>query len=558
MLNTERLCMGCMNDNGGEKICPICGHDSSDDNTLTQLTIGTWLNANRFLVGRVIEEGGDGITYIGWDNDSNAVVNIREYFPDGLSVRSSDRMTVTPAAEKGMAFNKGMEEFVALFSKLSALPESAAILKIVDAFESNGTVYAVSQVVSGISLKAFLVRNGGSLKWEQVKPLFMPLLATVSELNDAGIIHRGISPETIIVGRDGKLRLTGFSIKEARVEHTDFIARLQSGYSSPEQYLENDDYSAVCDVYSLGAVMFRCLIGTTPPDAKERLVNDKLSISAKITETVPKGALIAVASTLKVDKTERTASVDRFRRMLEAVSSNTVILAQEENGDKKQQTQKGADGKKYAIIASAITAGIFLILICLGMIFFKDALFPTESEPVDASQQSSSMPDTPSVGDVDSTIAHPGEKLYVVPDYTGNTFNNIIRDENLSGKFEIVIAGTEYSNTVARGHVCKQTVAKGSEVARDTEIGVYISLGPSSVNMPNLVGMTEEKAYITLLEYGFFKSNIEFIYKNDDSFAPGTVIETSVKANKTVSTNDSITIYVSDATASSQDTSTEG
>ena len=101
-----------MNDNGGEKVCPICGHDSSEDNTAAQLAIGTWLNANRFLVGKVIEEGGDGITYIGWDNDSNAVVNIREYFPDGLAVRSGDRMTVTPAAEKGLAFNKGMEEFV--------------------------------------------------------------------------------------------------------------------------------------------------------------------------------------------------------------------------------------------------------------------------------------------------------------------------------------------------------------------------------------------------------------------------------------------------------------
>lgn len=556
MVNTERLCMGCMNDNGGEKVCPICGYDSAEDNGANHLSVGTWLNANRYLVGKVIEEGGDGVTYIGWDNDSNAVVNVREYFPEGLAKRSSDRMTVTPDGERGLAFNKGMEEFVTLFSKLSALPESTAILKVIDAFESNGTVYAVSNTVSGISLKAFLIRNGGSLKWEQVKPLFMPLLATVSELNDAGIIHRGISPETIIVGRDGKLRLTGFEIRDARVEHSEFITRLQAGYTSPEQYLESDDYSAACDVYSLGAVIFRCLIGTTPPDAKERLVNDKLSIPAKITETVPKGALIAVANTLKVDKTERVPSVDRFRRMLEAVSSNTVMLTQEMS-EKQAKAKKSPDGKKYAIIASAITAGIFLILICLAMFFFKDALFPTESEPVDASSQNSSMPDTPSVGDVDSTIVHPGEKLYVVPDYTGHTFNEIIRDENLVGKFEIVIAGTEYSNTVERGHVCKQTVAKGSEVARDTEIGVYISLGPSSVTMPNLVGMTEEKAYITLLEYGFFKSNIEFIYKNDDNFAAGTVIETSVKANKTVSTNDSITIYVNDASTASDDTSSE-
>ena len=99
MVNTDRLCMGCMNDNGGEKVCPICGFDSAEDNAAEFLSVGTWLNANRYLVGRVIEESGDGVTYIGWDNDLNAVVNIKEYFPAGIAVRSADRMTVTPAED---------------------------------------------------------------------------------------------------------------------------------------------------------------------------------------------------------------------------------------------------------------------------------------------------------------------------------------------------------------------------------------------------------------------------------------------------------------------------
>ena len=80
MVNTERLCMGCMNDNGGEQVCPICGFDNSGDNPKEYLKIGTWLNANRYFVGKVIEESGDGVTYIGWDNDANAVVNVKEYF----------------------------------------------------------------------------------------------------------------------------------------------------------------------------------------------------------------------------------------------------------------------------------------------------------------------------------------------------------------------------------------------------------------------------------------------------------------------------------------------
>ena len=118
MVNTDRLCLGCMNDNGGEKVCPICGYDSTEDNGAAQLAVGTWLNANRYLLGRVIDEGGDGVTYIGWDNDANAVVNVKEYFPEGIAVRSDDRLTVTPAEGRALSFNRGLEAFTELSKKL--------------------------------------------------------------------------------------------------------------------------------------------------------------------------------------------------------------------------------------------------------------------------------------------------------------------------------------------------------------------------------------------------------------------------------------------------------
>ncbi|MBR2044213.1 MAG: protein kinase [Clostridia bacterium] len=338
MVNTDRLCMSCMNDNGGEKICSICGYDSSKDNPSHLLSIGTWINANRYLIGKVIEEGGDGVTYIGWDNDINAVVNIREYFPTGLAVRSSDRMTVSPAADKGLAFNRGMNEFVSLFTSLEAMSPATAILKTVEVFEANGTVYSVAQTVSGITLKAFLLRNGGALKWEQLRPLFMPLLSSVRELHEKGIVHRAISPDTIIVGRDGKLYLTGFSIKDSKISGTDFAVALSSGYAAPEQYgYLNADSNEKSDIYALGAVMFRCLIGTALPDANERINNDSLSIPAKVTETIPRNVLGAIANTLKVNPSQRTTSADRLKQMLEILPDSP----KEEVEVKKNSTSSG-------------------------------------------------------------------------------------------------------------------------------------------------------------------------------------------------------------------------
>ncbi len=570
MVNTDRLCMGCMNDNGGEKVCPICGYDTAEDNADQYLAVGTWLNANRYLVGKAVEESGDGVTYIGWDNDLNAVVNIKEYFPQGIAQRSSDRLTVTPADGRGLAFNAGKDEFVALFTSLARLSESTAILHVVDAFESGGTVYAVQSTVSGTTLKAFLIRHGGALKWEQVKPLFMPLLATVSELNDAGIIHRGISPESIIVGRDGKLRLTGFSIKSARIEHSEFLSQLASGFSAPEQYLENDNYGASCDVYALGAVIFRCLIGTTPPDAKERLASDKLAIPAKITETVPRGVLVAVANALKVDKTQRIGSVERFYKMLEAVASNTVML-----GDIRQEAdakKKKGYNAKYVVISIAVTAFIFIIAIVAAFFIFdlNDTLFPS-SEPVNNNPVSSQ---NSSVNSPASSGYAPGTVLLEVPDLIGKAYSEVYGEMQTEySHFTFEVVGRMASDTVKKGGICKQSIEGGTKVERDTVIEIYISQGPDKVSMPNIIGMTVAEAKSSLFDAGFYSDTIIVRKGFDVSADPGDVYKVAyveddavIKSGSKLSVNELIVIYyrdpdtavLEDDTSSNEDSSDTG
>lgn len=547
MVSTDRLCLGCMNDNGGEKICPICGYDSSLDNPANNLSVGSWLNANRYLVGRALEAGGDGVTYIGWDNELNAVVYIREYFPAGIALRSGDRMTVYPAADKGIPFNRGMEEFKALFEKLGSLPKSVAILRVVEVFEANATVYAVQTAVSGVSLKTHLLKDGGTLGWGQVKTMFLPLLATVTELNESGIVHRGISPETIIVGRDGKLRLIGFSIKDVRVKNTEFSTQIMPGYAAPEQHISHEQCDELCDVYALGAVIFRCLIGSPPSDSTERMINDKLSIPAKITETVPKAALVAIAGTLKIDKAERTATVDRLRRTLDASVSAPVKI----NDPETQKTVKATKtfDRKNIIIAVSVTVAVFVLIIGILAIVFGDTLFgggAGEDESSDITSSASQPSESVNTG--------PSERLYVVPDYVDKIYSDIMADEDLVGKFKIVIAGSEYSTTVERGKICRQEQAEGSELPRDSEIKLYISLGAQEIKMPNLQGQSKEQAYIQLLELGFYKNSIEFVEKSDESVPYNAVISTSVQAGSKVSVNDAIVIYINSTKPTPEDT----
>lgn len=547
MVNTDRLCMSCMNDNGGEKICSICGYDSSKDNPSHLLSVGSWINANRYLVGKVIEEGGDGVSYIGWDNDINAVVNIREYFPAGLSTRSSDRMTVTPSAENGLAFNRGMTEFVNLHTSLSSVNTSTSVLKTIEVFEANGTVYSVVQTVSGITLKAFLLRNGGTLKWEQLRPLFMPLIASVRELHEKGIVHRAISPDTIIVGRDGRLYLTGFGIKDSRITNTDFQAVLSSGFSAPEQYgyfgAVSDEKS---DIYALGAVMFRCLIGTALPDAGERVNNDSLSIPAKITESVPRNVLAAIANTLKVNPTQRTSSVDRFKQTLEMLPE----VSKDEEETKNAPTSSG----KMAIIASLITASVFIAIFVIFLLTFGKDLFKKDDTVDLSSTESYYTPSFDVPGQQDPNVnPDPDTKTYEVPNYAKMTYAEIMDNDELNERFEIFIIGKEYSD-LPRGQVTRQTIEPGKKVVKDTEIGLYVSLGPSTVSMPKILGLEKEEAYILLLEAGFLPQNIEFtdeIY--DDTATPSVVLRATYNEGDKVSLDDALTVYINSYTGPEED-----
>ena len=84
----ELRCFGCMKLKKGRPECEHCGYDERRPNAPHQLQPGTMLQ-NQYVVGRVLGQGGFGITYIGWDSFLEIPVAIKEYYPNTVVTRNA-------------------------------------------------------------------------------------------------------------------------------------------------------------------------------------------------------------------------------------------------------------------------------------------------------------------------------------------------------------------------------------------------------------------------------------------------------------------------------------
>lgn len=544
MLNTDKLCPNCMNDSGGERICPVCGCDSTEQNGSDCLPVRSVL-ANRYTVGRAKKRNGEGITYIGWDNSESAVVTVREYFPAGFAVRNPDS---TVGMKKGgeYTFNEGLMEFMDINRQIKA-SELPAHMPVTDVFEENGTVYAILQSISAITLKSFLKKNGGALKWEQARPLFLPLIDTVKGMNDLGIIHGGISTDTILVGRDGKLRISEYSVKNLRKADSPLESELFSGFAAAEQYTSNMHIDAYTDVYGLCAVLFTVLIGSIPPKAVDRLQNDSMTVPSKFAEELPRHVLSALANGLQVLPENRTQNIEAFKNeLVYAETADTAAVSRkpkkaEESAKKSSKKQGGT--AKYVVISSACTALVFLVIVgvLVGTVF-RESVFGNKASSEQSSDVWASAPSVDEIGTIDSG-AEVSAVLFTVPQLTGKYYAELADNEEYD-KFEFVIKGNEYSDKFPRGQICAQSVAEGTGVVRDTKIELTISLGPKEIKIANVVGLDETNAKLELLKQGFLYDNIEVLEKYDEDREPGSVLEQEPKYGTQVSAYSAVKIYI--------------
>ncbi len=558
MINPNNLCPGCMNEKVTEGKCPICGYNPEEPVNPSFLQPGTMLDS-RYCIGKVIDQNGEGVTYLGYDTVTAITVNIREFFPQGLCERDIDGATVVMLSGSEFSYNDALVKFVELSRELFKLNELPALFDVLDVRESNNTAYRITRAVPGISLREFLMRNGGMLKWDQARSLFAPLVSSISALHKAGIIHRGISPDTLIVGKDGKLRLYGFCIAESRTAKSALTSQLFPGFAAVEQYGVAGTQGPWTDIYAFAATIYRTLVGNPPPEATERLQNDNMTIPAKIARETPKAVLETLANALQVLPNDRTQNIDDMRRGLSissaqvaaqntavrpavapVVNAAAVASTDVKNNRNDRSKKKNSSGKMYGLVAGIVTA--FLLAVVLVFIMFILGVFDKDDTEGTISNNGLDSAVNMSSQDIASKdpISNTTGKLELIS-FISRDYTDAVADPNYKDDIKFKIVSKQYSEEYLAGQIISQTPKAGEIVEIGTTVEVVVSLGPSTTEMPDLRGLDRNSSLLALLKMGFDYQNITF----EDRYVEGDtngVIQTDPPAKTRVNFDTKITI----------------
>lgn len=232
----------------------------------------------RYVIQKVLGQGGFGITYLGIDKLYGNKVAIKEYYPQKIAMRKAqyeDVVTVTSIEEKNN-YNKGKKRFLDEAQVMARFNKNEGIVKILDFFEANNTAYIVMEYLEGITLKQYLGKYG-VIQFRNLIEMMLPLREALIEIHSQGLIHRDNSPDNIMVQHNGKLKLMDFGAARDYTEsgNKSLTVILKPGYAPPEQYQTHGVQGPWTDIYALCATIYKCLTGITPPDAIARVMDDK-------------------------------------------------------------------------------------------------------------------------------------------------------------------------------------------------------------------------------------------------------------------------------------------
>lgn len=272
------LCPFCFQDKGDAARCGHCGHLEGKPQS-DALPLRHGLQAGRYVVGCVLgRRGGFGIAYRAWDRQNGAIVVVKEctlWCSQRVS-RANDGVTLQVAPDFQDAYRKWLRRFREEAEWIRRFSANPHVVRVSDIFDENNTAYYVMPFVDGTDLEEYCRAVGGRLPQAQVLEIARQLLQGLCELHAGGLVHRDIKPSNIIITRNRRKPVL-IDFGAARDHFDETISRSHMSMHSPhyspvEQMHGTAQQGPWTDIYALSATLYRCLVGTAPPDAQERLI----------------------------------------------------------------------------------------------------------------------------------------------------------------------------------------------------------------------------------------------------------------------------------------------
>ncbi len=300
--------------------CPQCGYDLENHyHHPLHLPPLSLLNG-QYQLGRVLGQGGFGITYIGFDNRLKRTVAIKEFLPASLASRAPD-LSVVPLLEQAPAFAKGLHHFIEEARHLARF-DHPNIVRVRHYFEAHQTGYMVMDYIKGKTPLCLLRQHDGRLPLNLALKTLFPILDALAIMHAQQVFHLDISAHNVLLLDSGQPILIDFgAARHVNVNghHTQTLTlMLKPGYSPPEQYHQGSEYiGAWTDVYACAALLYLLLKGKLPPPAMERIQDDKQVQSLNLgKERHEKRVCAAIIKGLSLDSHQRPANVSLFKSLL--------------------------------------------------------------------------------------------------------------------------------------------------------------------------------------------------------------------------------------------------
>ena len=513
-------CMSCFSETGNESVCPSCGFIRGTENLKGYLPVGTVLGG-RYVVGKILSYNAEGATYVAFDKDLERIVEIREYFPEDVAARGIDEKTITILPGEDATYKALMSEFQELHRKLMQFRRFDPIGAVYDTFYENGTVYAVTEHISGMTLGEYLSQNAGELSVRKAISLITPLLYALDTVHTENIFHRGISPSTVHIDTRGRLRLAGFSISSLRSVGSSLAPEIFGGYAAPEQYSTGAFHGAWTDVYGCAALVYKMLTGTAVPTANTRVNKDNLVAANILVPSVGAGVAKVLSNALVLATSRRIQSLKDFSSKLSLAERDVMVATPvtPSVAPKKKLDMK----KKLLILLGSIIGGI---IIFIGGTY---ALISWATDRSGIANSEVYISDDVSYVSVGSY--NPDTEKFAVPKLVGENF--MISKEKYEKSLKLTASKYEFSDTVAKGCIISCEFEEDTPVDINSEVKCVVSKGLQFPRIPSYVGK-KESAYLAELD----ALGIKYVkqYQEDFFLEPGIIIETSIPIGERIDT----------------------
>src|SRR5712691_3790125 len=278
------------------------------------IPVGTQLENYRIV--RLLASGGFSFVYLAHD-ENEAPVAIKEYLPSTLALRANGESYPRIPEQDLATFRVGMKSFFEEGRALAGLSHPN-IVRVLNFFRANETVYLVMRYERGRTLHDHIGRHRGALEEAWIRATFAQLLNGLREVHTNKLLHLDIKPGNVYLRNDGTPLLIDFGAARQALSEEDMkrLPTYTPGFAAPEQHVHRE-LGPWSDIYAVGATLYACLAAAAPQPANQRLENDQLvPASRSWAGAYSKDLLGIIDWCLKLDPLQRPQSVFALQKAL--------------------------------------------------------------------------------------------------------------------------------------------------------------------------------------------------------------------------------------------------